>query len=168
MSTAETIQACSAHVMRVLGKGHREAVYHKALSTALNRRGLCHRSEVSCPILFMGECVGVGRADLIVDDVVVEVKATQNPPTEAALKQLRKYVLAFSKTERQPFSGLVVNFNQSTGRTDVREVLSFAAPPSRTTRSAVRSGAFLRSLHSTPQRVPAWALRTKKGDGTNL
>ena len=74
---------------------------------------------MSCPILFMGECVGVGRADLIVDDVVVEVKATHNPPTKVTLKQLCKYVLAFSKTERQLFSGLIINFNQSTGRTDV-------------------------------------------------
>ena len=47
-STAETIQACFAHMMRVLGKGLREAVNHKALSTALNWKGLYHRSELSC------------------------------------------------------------------------------------------------------------------------
>ena len=106
----------------------------------------------------MGECVGVGRADLIVDYVVVEIKATQGAPTEATLKQLRKYVLAFSKTKKQEFSGLVVNFNQSTGKTDVSEILH-SAPPRR---SAVRSEAFLRSLHKTPQRVPPWALRVKR------
>jgi len=141
---------CAVTLHQELGPGLLETVYEATLARAMERRGLSVQRQIAVPIEYEGETFAEGfRADLIVDDVVVEVKATQNPPTEAALKQLRKYVLAFSKTERQLFSGLVVNFNQSTGRTDVREVLSSAAPPSRTTRSAVRSGAFLRSLHSS-------------------
>ena len=77
---AELLTGQAAHVMRVLGRGHTERIYHNALITALNRAGVAHRSEVACPIYFMGECVGVGRADLVLGDLVVEIKANRRPP----------------------------------------------------------------------------------------
>ena len=149
MDLRRTVRACCAQVMRALGAGHREAVYQRALCTALNRQGLCHRTEVSCPILFMDEIVGVGRADLIVGDVVVEVKATQCAPAAPSLKQLRKYIKSFSEVEKERFVGLVVNFNQCTGKVDFADV----TPPA----ARKVSAAFLRSVDAVPRRVPPWA-----------
>lgn len=109
-------QAC--HVMRCLGKGHSESVYHKAMITAMNKAGVAHRSEVSCPIWFMGECVGMGRADMVIDNVVLEIKANKQPPRETSA-QLQKYLASLSRAEKKTYTGVVVNFNQRTGSVDI-------------------------------------------------
>jgi GxxExxY protein len=104
--------------MRCLGRGHSESVYHRALITAMNKAGVTHRSEVSCPIWFMGECIGMGRADLVIDDVILEIKANKLPPRETSA-QLQKYLVSLSHAEKKTFRGMVVNFNQRTGCVDV-------------------------------------------------
>ena len=105
------------HIMRTLGAGHREAVYHTALITALNKARVFHRSETVCAISYLGETVGYGKADLIIDDIVVELKATSRSPTEAS-GQLKKYVESLTRTEKIPFRGVIINFNQKTATVD--------------------------------------------------
>jgi GxxExxY protein len=114
----EILKGQSEHVMRVLGKGHRERVYHRALITALNKARVAHRSEVTCPIWFMGECIGMGRADLVIDDVVVEIKANKLPPQQTS-PQVQKYILSLSLAERKKYKGMVINFNQDSGEVDI-------------------------------------------------
>jgi GxxExxY protein len=104
--------------MRCLGRGHSENIYHRALITAMNKAGVAHRSEVSCPIWFMGECIGVGRADMVIDDVVVEIKANRLPPKQTSA-QLQKYMVSLSRAENKHYNGVVVNFNQKTGLVDI-------------------------------------------------
>lgn len=114
----DVLKGQANHVMRCLGKGHTESVYHKALITAMNRAGVAHRSEVSCPIWFMGECVGFGRADMVIDDVIVEIKANKLPPKETSA-QLKKYMESLALAEKKVFQGIVVNFNQKNGCVDI-------------------------------------------------
>jgi GxxExxY protein len=116
----EALKGQARHVMHCLGKGHREAIYHAALITALNRHKVPHRSEVPCPIWFMGECIGVGRADLVIEDLIVEIKANRLPPSETSA-QLQKYLQSLTKAEHRTFRGVVLNFNQKTGLVDVLE-----------------------------------------------
>jgi len=116
----DVLRGQASHVMRCLGKGHSERIYHNALITALNRHGILHRSEVACPIWIMGECIGMGRADLVIDDVVVEIKANRSAPKETSA-QLQKYLVSLSKAERRIFRGLVLNFNQKNGVVDLLE-----------------------------------------------
>lgn len=116
----DVLKGLSRHVMHCLGAGHREAVYHAALVTALNHHKVLHRSEVPCPIWFMGQCIGMGRADLVIDDMIVEIKANRLPPSETSA-QLQKYLQSLSKAEHREFHGVVVNFNQKTGSVDVLE-----------------------------------------------
>jgi len=115
---ADVIRGQANHVMRCLGMGHSESVYHRALITAMNKAGVQHRSEVSCPIWFMGECIGVGRADMVIDDVVLEIKANKLPP-KATSPQLQKYLVSLTKAERKDYKGVVVNFNQKNGRVEI-------------------------------------------------
>jgi GxxExxY protein len=112
----DLLKGQARHVMHCLGKGHREAIYHSALITALNRNKVTHRSEVPCPIWFMGEC----RADLVSEDLIVEIKANRLPPSETSA-QLQKYLQSLSKAEHRVFRGVVLNFNQKTGLVDVLE-----------------------------------------------
>lgn len=114
----DIVKGQAAHVMRCLGVGHSESVYHRALITAMNKAGVQHRSEVSCPIWFMGECIGMGRADLVIDDVIVEIKANRLAPKRTS-PQLQKYLLSLSQAERRDYKGMVVNFNQKSGSVEI-------------------------------------------------
>lgn len=113
----DIIKHNSKCVMAALGTGHSECIYHKALITALNKMGVHHRSEVPCPIWFMNECIGMGRADIVLDNIVVEIKANKNQPKHAS-PQLEKYVKSLSQTERKKYQGFIVNFNQKTNQVD--------------------------------------------------
>ena len=110
-----TLQLVLQHankVMRDLGAGHREGIYAKALVVSLNQAGVAHRYEVDIPIMYLGQCVGHGRADLIVDDMIVEIKAVFRPPKEA-LGQIQKYVVNLSAVERVNYKGVILNFCQA-------------------------------------------------------
>lgn len=116
------------HAMRVLGTGHSERVYHRALATSLGRSNITFRSELVTPIIFQGEVVGMGRADLVVQgspgaraagpDLVVEIKANSRLPAQAS-GQLRKYLESLRSVERRPCAGVVLNFNQTSGQVEI-------------------------------------------------
>ena len=77
--------------MAGLGIGHSEKVYQKGIISVLNSRKIFHRSEVTTPIYFMGEVVGIGRADIVLGNLAIELKAVSNTPPRAS-GQLAKYV----------------------------------------------------------------------------
>jgi GxxExxY protein len=101
-------------VMKKLGIGHKEVIYAKALNVSLNRYAIPHRIEVDIPIMYMGQSVGHGRADLIIDNLIVEIKALAKTPKEA-MAQLHKYIINLSKLEEREYRGVIVNFCQSSG-----------------------------------------------------
>jgi GxxExxY protein len=125
----EIIGICN-HVMNTLGVGHTEDVYHRAVSEGLNAMNLPHTCECYCPIMYLGKCVGMGRADIVVDNFVIEIKAIQQLNNRAS-DQLCKYMTAIqlqrasdpNRLERSKFFdvsaldlvGILVNFNQKNG-----------------------------------------------------
>ena len=91
--THEIIAACYS-VFHALGFGFLERVYLRALVVELGRRGLACRREVPFVIEYEGVEVGLYRADLIVESlVVVEVK-TGLLLDPAAVSQTLNYVRA--------------------------------------------------------------------------
>jgi GxxExxY protein len=61
-----------------LGSGFLESVYRESMRPALSQAGLMAQTEVPIPVTFRGELVGISRADLIVNDVVlIELKACE-------------------------------------------------------------------------------------------
>ena len=112
------IYSLSCEVMQDLGVGHRESVYHNALIVILNSRQIAHRSEVTLPIMFMNECVGMGRADLIIGNVVIEIKAVCRCPLNVS-GQIKKYMDSMAGIQQKNVVGVVLNFNQNTGRVEI-------------------------------------------------
>lgn len=112
------IRACAKQVMKVLGKGHTERVYHRALITMFNKNKIHHRSEVLSPIHFLGEVVGFGRCDLVVKNLIIELKANIKRPSFFS-PQLLKYMSSLKASERRKCRGVILNFNQKTGILDV-------------------------------------------------
>ncbi len=160
----ELLRGHARHVMRSLGRGHREAVYHRALITSLNREGVPHRSEVPCPIMFMGECVGMGRADLVMGDIVVEIKANKLPPEETS-PQLQKYLESLRKAERREFRGLILNFNQRRGCVDTWEEACLRKAPARVAQTSsllFRQSVLARQQTGEEREVPALFKRRRE------
>jgi len=116
--TLELLLLHANKIMRELGIGHREAIYAKALNVSLNKCNIPHRSEVDIPIMYMGQCIGHGRADLIVDDYIVETKAVTKTPKEA-MGQLQKYVTNLTEVEKVKYNGVIINFCQASGLVSV-------------------------------------------------
>ena len=135
MSTSEILRKHAVLVMKALGAGHTESVYHRAMVTSLNAKRIHHRSEVACPVMFMGEIVGTGRADLVVGDLVVELKANRKCPAEASA-QLNKYVENLTEIEGRQYRGMVINFGQASQTVETVEQPVLEAKP------AVRSRFF--------------------------
>lgn len=116
------------HAMRVLGTGHSERVYHRALATSLGKSNIAFRSELVTPIIFQGEVVGMGRADLVIQgsppgrqagpDLVVEIKANSRLPAQAS-GQLRKYLESLRAVEHRECVGVVLNFNQTNAQVEI-------------------------------------------------
>lgn len=124
-----TLLNYARHAMRILGTGHSERVYHRALATSLGRSNITFRSELVTPIIFQGEVVGMGRADLVIQgsgpgirqagpDLVVEIKANTKLPAQAS-GQLRKYLESLRTVERRECVGVVLNFNQNSAQVEI-------------------------------------------------
>lgn len=94
-------EVCS-EVLDELGVGHTERVYQRGIVSVLNNMEIFHRSEVTTPIYVRGECVGQGRADIVVGRMAVEIKAVVTPPFRAS-GQLCKYVRSLNADKIDQF-----------------------------------------------------------------
>ena len=112
------LQQMAQRVMAKLGKGQKECIYARALNLEMNAAGIGHRYEVDVPIMYNQQCVGHGRADLIMGNIVIEVKAVKAEPRDAA-DQVARYVENLTMVEHKDFVGVVINFCQTTGRARV-------------------------------------------------
>jgi hypothetical protein len=79
MNTIEEMIAAAEEIHRLLGPGHSEATYHRAMERELSERGIGFSSEGTIPIFYKGQPVGKRRPDMFVDaengTIVVELKA---------------------------------------------------------------------------------------------
>ncbi len=75
----DEIIASAEEVHEILGVGHSETTYHRAMERELSERGIPFSSEGTIPIFYKGSPVGRRRPDLFVESddgtVIVELKA---------------------------------------------------------------------------------------------
>jgi GxxExxY protein len=117
----QALREVAEAVMAEMGRGHSEAVYHAALLAGLAARGVPFRSEVCCPFMFAGRCVGSGRADIVLDGLVVEVKAQAVALLEAR-QQLARYAHALGALERCAFGAVLLVMDRAAGRARLQRV----------------------------------------------
>lgn len=99
------IIAAGFRVHNTLGYGYLEAVYRRAMAAELEHAGIDANQEVPFQLFYRNKCIGLYRADLVVEaKVVVEVKAglLLDP---VAIPQALNYL----KTSRLPLA-LVLHF----------------------------------------------------------
>lgn len=92
-----------------LGPGYSERVYHNALEVLLRLDGVQYETERIIPIVFRGHTIGNMRADLIVGNMIIELKSVKNL-TDANRLQVQCYLRLLGLDQ-----GLLVNFGSSDG-----------------------------------------------------
>jgi GxxExxY protein len=98
------IIGCALEVHRTLGPGFREIVYQRALAIELQAAGLEFEREVKVPIFYKGHQIDTRRADFVVENVMVEIKARSQVAPE-------DYVQALNYVKASGFElGLLLNF----------------------------------------------------------
>lgn len=109
-------------ILKTMGVGRVERHYQKCLMADLRDLGIPCACEDPVPIFYRGECVWMGRADLVVGHCCIELKAYKKPPS-CASRQLEDYIreknkVAALRTGTRPFWGVVVNFNKKTAKVE--------------------------------------------------
>lgn len=94
---------------RSLGPGMNESIYHKALVAGLRYEGVSCMSDVSIPVRYKDIHIGHVRSDIVMNDLVVELKSTSEIP-KTATQQAKSYMRLLGIDD-----GLVVNFSPKKG-----------------------------------------------------
>jgi len=106
MDAVDAVHACALRVYEALGTGRRENVYQAALAIELGSVGQHLRAEVSHPITYRGQHVGIQRLDLESETYFIELKAVSRLlPAHAA------QTCAYVRDRQKP--GVLINFGAS-------------------------------------------------------
>jgi len=112
MVTNAFLMKMARQTMVKLGVGHTESVYQYALVTLLMSAGVPSMTEVNIPYFVNGICVGMGRADILLNSHLIELKANQKSTCKtSAQAQLAKYLRSMSLQGATPRNGLLILFN---------------------------------------------------------
>lgn len=104
-STTYAIIGAAMAVHRYWGPGYLEVVYQKSLAIELTRLGLPVQREIPFPLAYDGVDLGTTyRADMICDEVLVELKA-HSGLTDADVAQTLHYLRSSGLSR-----GLLLNF----------------------------------------------------------
>jgi GxxExxY protein len=115
---AREIIGAAIEVHSLLGAGHQESNYEKALCVELSLRGLAFQCQVPVRVGYKGHSVGECRVDLIVAGcVIVELKAIEHLApvhTAQAISYLRATGLKLA---------LIINFNVDAIKNGTKRVI---------------------------------------------
>lgn len=98
------MEAIAQSVWSELGPGYSESVYHRAFEIALRKNQIQYESEKIIPVFYDGLGVGNVRADLVLDNIVIELKSVAKL-TEQFKIQLKNYLKLLGVKQ-----GLLINF----------------------------------------------------------
>ncbi len=113
------IVGAAIEVHRQLGPGLLESAYEACLSRELSFRGIDHKRQVSLPVEYRGLQVECGyRLDLVIANVIIEVKAVQK-----VLPIHRAQVLTYLKLTGYRL-GLLINFNVEVLRAGIYRIIN--------------------------------------------
>lgn len=104
-SITESIIGCCFEVHRELGPGFNEKIYHNALKLLFNQKGIRYQTEKEFEIFYLDKKIGTFRADLIVEEVIVEIKSLAGNIPMIFEHQLISYLKA-----SRLHVGLLINF----------------------------------------------------------
>lgn len=107
-------------IYNTLGRGYPECVYHRAFEHELRLAGIKYESEKIIPITYKDVQVGYGRADIVLDNLILEFKSNVSPPKLSEMEQINHYMRHLDIKK-----GIIINFGQpsSTQRESIDYVI---------------------------------------------
>lgn len=97
---------CALEVHRILGPGHCENIYRKALAVELDFNGLPSEKRKRVSILYKGKPVGEGLIDLVIEnEIIIQIKAVDSLTPDHTAQ-----VMSYLKASKIGL-GLLINFN---------------------------------------------------------
>lgn len=124
------IKSCAETVFNEMGSGHTEAVYETCMFFELSYLNpydytpIPISQQVPCPLKYKGYTVGVGYVDLLVRNVIVEMKSVAKL-TPKDVQQVRKYLIALDLND-----GLLINFGNDLEIVEVQKEGNHGETPS--------------------------------------
>jgi GxxExxY protein len=115
----DDLERMATLIMQDLGGGYSESIYQHALFNKIVKMDPTARMEVSMPVVYDNEILGICRADVVTREYVIEIKAVRSLRSsfQQIRNQIRKYLrhigLAEGGGEKD---GIVINFNQENER----------------------------------------------------
>ena len=110
MSALTRVLGIAQHVYKVVGNGHSEAIYHRAMEVGLRKSGIKYETEKIVPVTYDQHVVGNVRIDLVInDDSIVELKSI-SAIKQREMTQLMNYMNLTGASE-----GMVINFPPTPG-----------------------------------------------------
>jgi GxxExxY protein len=117
------VRNAAEFIVRELGAGFTERIYHTAMETYLTQTGTPFKSEQEIPVTFLNQVVGSVRADLVVNNnLVVELRVTNNV-SDNHTTQCNMYMKLLNIK-----NGLVINFPKSENEMVYFEKVSLNTP----------------------------------------
>jgi GxxExxY protein len=98
------VESLVRSVWEELGPGYTESIYHNAIEVLLRKNGIAYETERIIPVCFQNHVVGNLRADIILQDGIIELKSVRSL-TEPNRTQIRLY-MNLLKVEK----GFLINF----------------------------------------------------------
>ena len=108
----EQIKEIAKHVFSTLGAGFTEKIYHNAMEVILKKKNIIFKSEHKIHVLFEGSVIGEVRADLVLDNLIIELKSVKSIRNDHST-QCGMYMKLLKIAD-----GIVINF-PSTDEEDV-------------------------------------------------
>jgi GxxExxY protein len=119
--TADRIEEIAREIYECLGTGHTEAIYQGAFEIALRDEHVRFERQKDVPVMFRGMQAGRGIADIVLPDIIIELKATVKiQPGDMA--QVRNYMRSLGITR-----GVVVNFCQPSSKGDAKLQIEYVS-----------------------------------------
>ena len=116
---ASRVIGAAIHVHRVLGPGHLESVYEKAICIELTKRGIRCISQFPFTVMYEGTPVVDSRGDVLVEDMLLlELKAVEQ---FAPIHQAK--TLAYLKALNLHL-GLLINFNVPLLKDGIKRIIN--------------------------------------------
>jgi GxxExxY protein len=107
---------CALEVHKILGPGFREIVYQRALALEFEMAGIRYSREEKVPIYYKSRKIDTRRADFIVEQIMLEIKAKREFDPE-------DYVQALNYVKASNFKiGLLLNFG--TARLQIKRLVN--------------------------------------------
>lgn len=115
----DELEKMATVIMQNLGAGYSEDIYQRALFNQIVKLDPTARMEVSIPVLYDNDILGICRADIVTHEYFIEIKAMHS--LSSSFKDIRNKIRKYMRhvADGGNKEGILINFNQENERLEI-------------------------------------------------